>query len=463
MTWLFIPSSYVPASECSEKASGLHSSIAESDTEPFVTWSGKPVPPRSLSRLWKKERSIKRLSGLTFSRSTAQRGAEAWIASLLDSRARTSQSPGGALVSTESALVFSSTSSTSLPLAVRGSSFWRTSQESYLQPPPLWTRRTGNSSSARPPESWENWPIAGGMRNGRIYARPTWAEVISVSGGFACRGDLTHWDTPDTMPDAPNSGSNRKAQPAGLGNQAKSAVKWLTPCGMTGVTTGGRIGAGGEFSKQVTNWATPDCDQSSYSNGRFGPNIREQAANWPTPAAQDDNKSPEAYRRMRMEKLGRTGEAAETISSLQVKVQAWATPRASMATNGPDSGSAQRQEQGANPGLKDQASQWATPTARDHKDGATTLENVEVNGLLGRQVLTSSLRPVLSINDGRELSPTARTLRPRLNPAFACWLMGWPIWWTNPGITSSVKSEMALYRSRLQQRLSSFFSAQDFV
>lgn len=29
------------------------------------------------------------------------------------------------------------------------------------------------------------------------------------------------FDTPDTMPDAPNSGSNRKAQPAGLGNQVK--------------------------------------------------------------------------------------------------------------------------------------------------------------------------------------------------------------------------------------------------
>lgn len=455
MTWLFIPSNCVPASECSEKASELHSSIAESDTEPFVTWSGKPVPPGSLSRLWKKERSIRRLSGLTYSRSTAQHGAEVWIASLRDSRARTYQSPAAAPDSMASALVFSSTSSTSLPLAVRNSSFWRTSQESYLQPPPLWTKKMANSSSARPPESWENWPIAGGMRNGRIYARPTWAEIISVRGGFASHG------------------------------------AWLTPCGMTGMTTDGRIGAGGEFSQQATRRATPDCNQSSYSNGRFGPNIREQAANWPTPAAQDDNKSPEAYKRMRTEKLGRTGEAAETISSLHVKVQAWATPRAPDGTKG---GPNQRGSAGdpmlpsmaaqwATPTASEnsnrttqmapshgnghgvvlggQACQWATPTARDHKDGATTLENVEVNGLLGRQVLTSSLRPVLSINDGRELSPTARTLRPRLNPAFACWLMGWPIWWTNPGITSSVKSEMALYRSRLQQRLSSFFNAQD--
>jgi cytochrome c-type biogenesis protein CcmH/NrfG len=32
---------------------------------------------------------------------------------------------------------------------------------------------------------------------------------------------------------------------------------------------------------------------------------------------------------------------------------------------------------------------WMTPTARDHKDGATSLANTPVNGLLGRQVLTT--------------------------------------------------------------------------
>lgn len=34
---------------------------------------------------------------------------------------------------------------------------------------------------------------------------------------------------------------------------------------------------------------------------------------------------------------------------------------------------------------------WMTPTARDHKDGATTLANTPVNGLLGRQVLTTQM------------------------------------------------------------------------
>ena len=39
--------------------------------------------------------------------------------------------------------------------------------------------------------------------------------------------------------------------------------------------------------------------------------------------------------------------------------------------------------------LEDQVflSGWATPTSRDHKDGAANLENVPVNKLLGREVL----------------------------------------------------------------------------
>jgi hypothetical protein len=32
------------------------------------------------------------------------------------------------------------------------------------------------------------------------------------------------------------------------------------------------------------------------------------------------------------------------------------------------------------------AAGWATPTSRDHKDGAGSLENVPINALLGRQV-----------------------------------------------------------------------------
>jgi hypothetical protein len=49
-----------------------------------------------------------------------------------------------------------------------------------------------------------------------------------------------------------------------------------------------------------------------------------------------------------------------------------------------------RMEAGHNINLEDQAvlalSGWATPTSRDHKDSASTLDNTPINSLLGRQV-----------------------------------------------------------------------------
>ena len=49
--WLFIPSNCVPGLECSEKVFEPHSSILDSNIEPFVTWSGKPVQRANLLRL----------------------------------------------------------------------------------------------------------------------------------------------------------------------------------------------------------------------------------------------------------------------------------------------------------------------------------------------------------------------------------------------------------------------------
>lgn len=421
MTWLYLPSNSLLESGCSAKVGALHSAFSDTTAEPFATWSGKLLLPASLSRLWKRERLMQRLCGLTFEPSQAQRFVIEWIASLPVSRVRTFLSQGDAQGSTGTAPGSSSTFSTSRTLAVRGASFWRTSQVSLLPPPPLWTKPKANFSNARPPESWENWPTAVGMRNACLFERPTLELRISASDGSASRG-----------------GAGRERH------------------GMAGIEAEtGKLGAGGEFAKQIHQWATPDASATERTNrsrsvgATVRPTLALAAASWATPRATDGTK-------------GGPNQAGSNGDMMLPSMAAhWATPRASMATNGSDSGSANRQKQGQNLGLKDQTSAWATPTARDHKDGATTLDNVPVNGLLGRQVLTTSLRPVHSMIDGRELSPTARTLRRRLNPAFACWLMGWPIWWTNPAITSSVKSETELWRSRLQQQLSSFFDEPD--
>lgn len=81
-----------------------------------------------------------------------------------------------------------------------------------------------------------------------------------------------------------------------------------------------------------------------------------------------------------------------------------------------------------------------TPTARDHKDGATSLANTPVNGLLGRQVLTTPMA-------GNGSCEQRRTL----NPLFVEALMGLPTGWTG---FASVATAWSLWLLRMRFELS---------
>lgn len=388
--WLYIPSNSAQASACSAKASEPHSSYLASDIEPFATWNVKPLLPRSLSRLWKQEPLIRRLSGLTSPPSTAQHGADQWIASLRASRVKTCQLQVGALGSMARARASSSTSSTSPPLAVCSTSFWRTSQASLLPPPPLWTKKKASSKKERPPESWENWPIAGGMRSGSLFQRPTWVAPMDALDGSASHGA---WPTPNTAPDAPNMSTNR-----GNGqHRARNSEQCL-----------------GEMAR--AHWATPNA----HDGRRPGADLRStQGANLSRDAA------------------------------------LWATPT-TMAAKGVGY---QRQTDGTNtPILSGQAEHWPTPASRDFRT-PNSQESQESRNHTGGEQLPNFVEhhfshPDQATPDGATSSPPGKTSRRRLNPAFGCWLMGWPIWLTNPGLTSCAKLEMALYRHRLGQHLS---------
>lgn len=269
------------------------------------------------------------------------------------------------------------------------------------------------------------------------------------------------------------------------------ATHWKTPHGMSGMDHTGKVGGGGEFAKQVQNWQTPSvADTEGGRMSRSGSRSNElllkgQSVNWNTPTA-----APEAPNKNsnQIDKPGSLGEQSKL----------WATPKASMADNGSDSGSAKRQQQGLNLGLKDQAAQWPTPCANDdnktpeaHMAMKARIKGGPRNTITSLQVLVQQwptpasrdykgensapfcdrnggkkgdqlpnfvkfhfTRQVRSSLDGQRLSPTTRTLNRRLNPMFVCWLMGWPIWWTNPAKINFASAAMASYRCKLRSHLS---------
>ncbi len=92
---------------------------------------------------------------------------------------------------------------------------------------------------------------------------------------------------------------------------------------------------------------------------------------------------------------------------------------------------------------------WPTPTSRDHKDGPYC-PNVPVNGLLGRTVWPTPTSLAHAKDGNNEAGNSAglvairkhamatgspeRTEKPgALNPAFVCWLMGYPTGWASCG------------------------------
>lgn len=435
MTWVFIPSACSRASACWTKDCEPGSPTWVSRIAPSATLSGKHTEPRSWLRAWKTARWMRHLSGPTFAPSTLERGVAAWIASLPDSPVRTSASPAGAPGLTARAPGSSSKSYASPTIAMRGASFWRTSQASLLPPPPLWTRKKASSMSAPSPASWENWPTAGGMRSGSLFQRPTWVPATDGNAGSASLGGGT-WHTPDTMPEAPNGNSNTKSKPAGVGNQARA---WMTP----------------SVSNSQGNAYTRDRGAPVAER----PTLTGQAQqHWPTPTAAltNDGEDPAQWqaRADRLKEKGSNGNGAGM--PLTVASAAWPTPRAG---DGQKGGPNQVGSKG-DLMLTSAAAHWPTPASRDYRSPNAESYEERGGGSKGEQLNNFvahhfSLHPDQPTPAGPPSSPTTPNSLRRLNPIFGAWLMGWPSTWVIAEPHASSASATALWRSALQQRLSS--------
>jgi hypothetical protein len=112
------------------------------------------------------------------------------------------------------------------------------------------------------------------------------------------------------------------------------------------------------LESQTKYWATPDCNTSTYSNGKMGLNIREQAASWNANSAATNSPSP-----------------AGVTDVPTAKATGWPTPK---GTDGTKGGPNQAGSKG-DLMLPSAAAQWPTPAARDAK-GANSAEHALVTG-----------------------------------------------------------------------------------
>ena len=295
-------------------------------------------------------------------------------------------------------------------------------------------RRTSGSDCG----SWVS-PTAEDHRRGTRPARPT-------DTGIPLSQQVATWPTPtaNVYEAEPEVTAARRAfykakhiNGNGFGlttAQAAQLASWPTPCTQDGPNGGPSQGADRlPAAAALAAWPTPDTNtrggpQSPQKRRAGGHSVTLQdAAFWPTPRA-NKRGFPDSHghwatptnRDFRSETA--TDEYNEKRwahprgKSLPAQTAAWATPR--VTANG-NHGSPRRAIN-HRARLEDQVhGTWATPTGRDHKDGASTLEHTPVNSLLGRQVLGTTLSG----------SSAATERRGQLNPAFARWLMGFPPEW----------------------------------
>jgi len=398
--WIVPPSlesHFVPESVCLMKPSGSLS------PEPAlrVTLNGKVTLKPASWRGWKRRAWSQRLFG-------AIRSSPSLPSSLL-----------GELIG--SALDFPA-SRTAWPDAERAS---RMNAGSGKRSPRLFTvldrdscfSKTSGDSFLRPlaPPSEEfcgTWPRSGSMLNGRCFELPMWAPPISAP-------DCSLWPTARAN-DSEKRGLVTPNNRAGL---VGAAQFWPT--------------------EKATDGTKGGPNQAGSSGDLMLPSM---AAKWQTPAA-------DSFR-------SRGGDRKDEMG-LDQQARHWATPTASANSNrttriAPSHGETHGMV------LAGQAAAWPTPAARDGK-GANSRDHVTGNGTgrmhldqLPNFVAHAFSHPAPIPTCGERLSTPPHTSHRRLNPAFVCWLMGWPWWWTRTEPMPFAAREVESFRSRLRRHLRTF-------
>jgi hypothetical protein len=293
-------------------------------------------------------------------------------------------------------------------------------------------------------------PRSGSMRNGCLSRRPT---LVLRTDALEC----SSWPTP-----AATVICDGVSEEVFEARRQENLAKGINGNGM-----------GTPLTIAAQTWPTPDTNRSSYSNGHNGfANLRETATLWGTPEANE--RANRGARRSNNPISTGGGQ-----SHLADDVELWATPAATDDRRGTTGYSPQQIARGARVlphdvslwatpmaaddgnkatpqskiGLIPQAVNWPTPSARDTKSGDASDETMDRNARPLNEVACRFSPQVPQTADGLTSSSKRHTSRRRLNPAFVCWLMGAPWWWTRAERINFAAEEMESYRCRLLSHL----------
>ena len=223
--------------------SSLASPSPSPTTAPSVTSSGKHSQRPLSWHGWKRRPWIELLSGTISQPSTADRGAELWISSLLASHVNPS----------------APRASSSAPKTSGGSGLMSSASFGRFNPDGLFSKTSLDlfGSDCSDPSSVD-WPPSGTMRRGICSALPRSAPPISVSGSSFSRDE---YPTPSATPygTSQNEGEVPHDRPTkGTLSLETWAKAWATPSARDGKGSfNGHSRGGQDLSENAQNWPTP--------------------------------------------------------------------------------------------------------------------------------------------------------------------------------------------------------------
>ena len=329
--------------------------------------------------------------------------------------------------------------------------------------PVLWVTLSGTPTLR--PVSWRGWMTRPWSR--RLFGPETCRMSDGNAGLDAWTESLRAFRASPTAWQA--AGKGRKTTD-GRGPRLSNPFAWLDQDSHSWKTSPD-CDLLGDWMPYLQTWPRSGCMQSGtvYELQTWAPATSGSGFSfWPTATVHGNN--------------NRAGSSATAGDGLQIAVSMWQTsaiPKGGLKSRGGSRRHALL--------LAGQAPQWATPTASDSEQCGTTRSAHFTLHCMTKNWPTPAARDYRSGYDERERSngptltntvqdfsrqarmqesgPTSSISSPssplRLNPAFACWLMGWPWWWTNPDPISFAASEMELWRSRLLSHLSRLLGEQE--